>query len=65
MTYELEPSVTRFNEDGSEYVTRPEPEETAEMYSVYFRYTDECAHWVADFVNHDDAMKFLEWKGAI
>ncbi len=62
MSYELQPSVIRFNEDGSEYVTRPEPEEEPDMYSVYCRYTDQCAHWMADFADYDDAVKFLEMK---
>lgn len=62
MSYELVPSVVDLHEDGSSSVRRPEPEEEPEMYSVFVRYTDQCAHWVADFVDYDDAVKFLEMK---
>ncbi len=62
MPFELVPSVIDLLEDGGESVRRPEPEEEPEMYSIFYRYTDQCAHWVADFYDYDDAVKFLEMK---
>ena len=36
--------------------------EDAEMFGVYFRGEDGLAQWVADFVNHDDAIGFKAMK---
>ena len=62
MSYELQPSYLDTDERGYEIV-RPCPSGLEpEMYSVYFRFTDQCAHWIADFLNYDDAVKFMEMK---
>lgn len=60
MTYEIKPSVVELL-DGGGFTTRtPEPEEEPEFYSVFIRYTDQCAHWRADFIEWEDAQEFVE-----
>ena len=62
MTYEVTPVRTvshpKFDATEVEHCTA----EDAEMFSVYFRGEDGLAEWVADFVSHDDAVKFKEMK---
>ena len=53
--YELEASVIRY--DNS--VGRPQPNEEPDMYSIYIRFTDQCAHWRADFLDYEDAVRYL------
>ena len=60
--YEIEASVDRQAPEGYVYVERPEPEEDADYYSVYKRYTDQRVFWIADFADFDDAVLFAREK---
>ena len=62
MPYEIKPNVWDINDDGTHSVRTAEPGEEPEFYSVFIRFTDQCAHWRADFVEGEDAQEFVERK---
>lgn len=62
MTYEVTPVRTVSHPKFDATEVEQCPAEDAEMFSVYFRGEDGLAEWIADFLSHDDAVKFKEMK---